>query len=87
MNSHNQKNDHLLHNLQSNERRLQKTHANHKRDADGEITSEMREDLMELLRLFGVPYVEAPSEAEAQCAKLEELGLVDGVVTDDSDGK
>ena len=55
------------------------------RDADGEITAEMRDELMQLLRLFGVPYVEAPSEAEAQCARLEELGLVDGVVTDDSD--
>ena len=33
---------------------------------------------MELLHMFGLPYIIAPAEAEAQCAWLDINGLVDG---------
>lgn len=49
------------------------------------ITEQMSAECMDLLRLFGVPYVVAPMEAEAQCAYLNEINLTDGTITDDSD--
>ena len=55
-----------------------------RRDAD-EVTQTMIQECQALLRLFGLPYITAPMEAEAQCAELVHLGLVDGIVTDDSD--
>ncbi|KAF2402798.1 PIN domain-like protein [Trichodelitschia bisporula] len=55
-----------------------------RRDAD-EVTQTMIAECQQLLTLFGLPYITAPMEAEAQCAELVQLGLVDGIVTDDSD--
>ncbi|KAH8726979.1 hypothetical protein GQ44DRAFT_770904 [Phaeosphaeriaceae sp. PMI808] len=55
-----------------------------RRDAD-EVTQTMITECQHLLTLFGLPYITAPMEAEAQCAELVQLGLVDGIVTDDSD--
>ena len=49
------------------------------------VNSGITRDVQELLTLFGVPYITAPGEAEAQCAELCNLSLCDGVITDDSD--
>ncbi|KAM0845234.1 hypothetical protein ACQ4PT_056508 [Festuca glaucescens] len=61
-----------------NERRKFESHAE-------SVSSEMFAECQELLQMFGLPYIIAPMEAEAQCAYMEINNLVDGVVTDDSD--
>lgn len=45
----------------------------------------MYADCQELLQLFGLPWIVAPSEAEAQCAFLDMNGLTHGTITEDSD--
>jgi flap endonuclease-1 len=49
------------------------------------VTKQHNADVKELLRLMGVPVVEAPSEAEGQCAELAKKGKVWGVATEDMD--
>lgn len=49
------------------------------------ITEQMTKEAQELLQIFGIPYIVAPTEAEAQCAFLESVKLTDGTITDDSD--
>lgn len=66
------------------EKQLQDRRNKEQRDAD-EVTLSMIQDVQELLSRFGIPFITAPMEAEAQCATLYQIGLVDGIITDDSD--
>jgi flap endonuclease-1 len=49
------------------------------------VTRQQNDDCKQLLRLMGVPYVDAPCEAEAQCAELARSGKVYATATEDMD--
>jgi Holliday junction resolvase YEN1 len=52
---------------------------------NGKIDYGKRDLLKDVLRSFGIPYHEAPGEAEAECARMQILGMVDAVWSQDSD--
>jgi flap endonuclease-1 len=49
------------------------------------VTKEHNDEVKKLLRLMGLPVVEAPCEAEAQCAELAKAGKVFATATEDMD--
>uniref|UniRef100_A0A7E4USN8 Flap endonuclease 1 n=1 Tax=Panagrellus redivivus TaxID=6233 RepID=A0A7E4USN8_PANRE len=49
------------------------------------VTQQQNEDAKKLLRIMGVPVVDAPCEAEAQCAELVKAGKVYATATEDMD--
>ena len=49
------------------------------------VTPEMMADAKKLLQLMGTPVIEAPGEAEAQCAVLVKHGLAYGTASEDMD--
>eukprot|EP01018_Ginkgo_biloba_P014778 Gb_23486 [translate_table: standard] len=70
--------------LRQEELDLRTAQKKHERNAES-VSGEMFAECQELLQMFGLPYLIAPMEAEAQCAFMELAHLVDGVVTDDCD--
>ena len=50
-----------------------------------DVTPHMAYELIKLLRAERIPYVVAPYEADAQLAFLEREGIIDGIITEDSD--
>ena len=49
------------------------------------VTQEMMEDAKKLLRYMGTPVIEAPGEAEAQCAVIVKNGLAYATASEDMD--
>ena len=50
-----------------------------------DVTPEMTHELIQELKKLKVAYVVAPYEADAQLAYLEQKGIIDGVLSEDSD--
>nr|C4JDR3.2 RecName: Full=Flap endonuclease 1; Short=FEN-1; AltName: Full=Flap structure-specific endonuclease 1 [Uncinocarpus reesii 1704] len=49
------------------------------------VTREHNEECKKLLKLMGIPYINAPTEAEAQCAVLARAGKVYAAASEDMD--
>ncbi|OJJ34240.1 hypothetical protein ASPWEDRAFT_42184 [Aspergillus wentii DTO 134E9] len=49
------------------------------------VTREHNADCKKLLKLMGIPYIDAPTEAEAQCAALARAGKVYAAASEDMD--
>ena len=49
------------------------------------ISQEEMSEVKEIVKLLGVPYIEAPQEADSQCAYLSRNNLVDYVASEDMD--
>ncbi|MCJ1461888.1 Rad2 nuclease [Pseudocyphellaria aurata] len=50
-----------------------------------DVTPEMAGQFIEALKTLGVQYLVAPYEADAQLAYLERKGIIDGILSEDSD--
>ena len=49
------------------------------------ISKKQLDECRKLLDIMGIPYIDAPQEADSQCSYLAKNGMVDGVLTEDMD--
>ena len=49
------------------------------------ISKKQLDECRRLLDIMGIPYIDAPQEADSQCSYLAKNGMVDGVLTEDMD--
>lgn len=49
------------------------------------INRKQLDECRQLLDIMGIPYINAPQEADSQCSYLAKNGMVDGVLTEDMD--
>jgi len=59
--------------------------AQHELQKAVDVTPLMAREMIEELKAAGIPYVVAPYEADSQLAYLEQQGLIQGVLSEDSD--
>lgn len=50
-----------------------------------DVTPEMARQLIDQLKSLNIPYIVAPYEADSQMVYLERLGLIDAIISEDSD--
>lgn len=59
--------------------------AQHELQKAADVTPLMAREIIEELKAAGIPYVVAPYEADSQLTYLEQQGLIQGVISEDSD--
>ncbi len=69
----------------NSEQNLLRRELNRVKKSSQSISEHLVQKTKDLLQALGIPYVQAPYEADSQCGFLCEHGLVDGVVSEDSD--
>ena len=50
-----------------------------------DVTDDLRQDIRDLCEVMGIPLIQANEEADALCAKMAQIGLIEGVLSEDMD--
>lgn len=60
-------------------------HLSNRKSLEYAPTQQQYQECKQLIALLGCEYINSPQEADAQCVRLESNGVVDGIISDDTD--